>query len=109
MNFKSILLEAVIENYKRDLEQYLGGSNGSGDYDFPYLPNATVVIRKGKLGDYGYVLMVEARRGRDTLATARVMEGGNVQYLDASGTKVDETRELPDPAGLFGRLLEIMK
>lgn len=107
MKFKQILLESVIENYKRDLEQYLGGSNGT--YDFPYVPNATIVIEKNYMGDYGYALKVEARKNESVVATARVMQGGNVYYLDGNGSMVDETSKLPNPAGLFGRLLDIMK
>jgi len=109
MKFKQILLESALENYKRDLEQYLGGSNGSGVYDFPYLPNATIFIEKNYMGDYGYALKVEARRNGSAAATARVMQGGEVHYLNSNGRKIEETSKLPDPAGLFGRLLEIMK
>lgn len=105
MNFKKILLESAIENYKRDLEQYLDGR--SEPYDFPYRPGATVSFSKGYMDGYGYVLSVEVSgENGQLLASAKVMEGRTLFY-DSSGNKAGSKEGIPDPAKLFGRLLEI--
>ena len=105
MKFKKILLESAIENYKRDLEQYLDGR--SEPYDFPYRPGATVSFSKGYMGDYGHVLNVEVFKGGQLAAKARVMEG-RVMFYDSEENKIGvRDGGIPDPAKLFGRLLEI--
>jgi len=105
MNFKKILLESAIENYKRDLEQYLDGR--SEPYDFPYRPGTTVSFSKGYMDGYGYVLSVEVSdENSQLLASAKVMEGRTLFY-DSNENKAGSKEGIPDPAKLFGRLLEI--
>jgi hypothetical protein len=126
-NFKSLILEAALESYRKELEDYLrskggGTSNAQSDgrpgdgrrnndgrrYNFPYLPGHTVSIEKNYMGDYGYAVKVTVIGADGTQkAAARVLEG-SVHYLDENGRKVSEASTVSGPAGLFGRLVEIV-
>lgn len=108
MKFKQILFEAAIEDYKRKLEQYLDPADGQNLYDFPHLPDVKIRIEKNFMGDFGYMLSVQAIRNGNLIGSARVMQG-SVDYLDESGRRVDSADYVPDPPKLFGRLVEIIK
>lgn len=110
-NLKSLLIETALESYRKELEDYLrskGSGESNGEFDFPYLPGHTVTIEKNYMGDFGYAVKVTVFDGSgNQKAAARVMEGG-AAYLDANDRKISEAPTVPNPAGLFGRLVEIV-
>lgn len=108
MDLKQILLEAGLENILRDIDQYLD-KREDGSYDFPYISDTTVHIRRGSMGDYGSVLVIIAKRNGKKVAKTIIMRGGKTMYRDERGNTVDRSDQFPGVAALFGRMLEIIK